>query len=57
MGEKICVDIVEQSAIFDGKPEFSLPLAAVIGLLNFHAHGGTPKDLQDAIEDQSISDP
>lgn len=57
MSEKVCVDIVEQSAIFDGKPEFSLPLAAVVNLLNFHGYGGTPKDLQEAIEDPSISDP
>jgi hypothetical protein len=57
MGEKICVDIVEQNAVFNGKPEFSLPLAAAINLLNFHGFGGTPKDMQKAIEDPCVSDP
>jgi len=57
MGEKICVDIVEQSAIFDGKPEFSVPLAAVINLLNFHAFGGTPGDLEDAKMEGDMTDP
>lgn len=45
---KTCVDIVEQHAIFDGEPVFSLPLAAVINLLNWHADGGTPNDFAEA---------
>jgi hypothetical protein len=45
---KTCVDIVEQHAIFDGEPAFSLPLAAVINLLNWHSDGGTPNDFAEA---------
>ena len=57
MSEKICVDIVEQTAIFDGRPEFSLPLCAVINLLNFHSFGGTPNDMKEVLQDKSIKDP
>lgn len=57
MSEKVCVDIVEQCAIFDGKPEFSLPLAAVVNLLNFHSFGGTPCDMEEATRDKDIDNP
>ena len=55
--EKECIDIVEQMAIFDRKPQFSLPLAAVINLLNFHSFGGTPSDMKEVLQDKSIKDP
>ena len=53
----MCVDIVEQTAIFDGRPEFSLPLAAVVNLLNFHSFGGTPNDMKKVLADKSICNP
>ena len=54
---KVLVDIIEQTAIFDGLPDFSLPLAAVINLLNFHSFGGTPNDMKNAMSDKNIVDP
>ena len=57
MSEKVCIEIVEQTAIFDGRPEFSLPLAAVVNLLNFHSFGGTTNDLKEALADKSIDNP
>ena len=53
----MCVDIVEQTAIFDGRPEFSLPLTAVVNLLNFHSFGGTPDHMKEALADESIDNP
>jgi len=57
MGEKTCVDIVEQCAIFDGKPDFSVPLSAAINLLNFYSFGGTPDDMDVAVKDKNIDNP
>ena len=44
------IEVVEQAAIFDGKPNL-YPLSAAISLINHNAYGGTLKDLQEAKED------
>lgn len=41
------IEIVQQDAIYDGEPQL-MPLGALVNLLNYHASGGTPKDLDEA---------
>ena len=43
--ENRLVDVAQQDAIFDGRPNFA-SLYDVINKLNQHAAGGTPKDLE-----------
>ncbi|MCG7945816.1 MAG: hypothetical protein N0C84_05660 [Candidatus Thiodiazotropha taylori] len=56
MAEKKLVEIAEQNAIFDGKPDF-MPMGAVISLLNYNAYGGTRADLREAIEYEEMDNP
>lgn len=49
-------EVVEQHAIFDGKPEFP-PLSMAIYLMNHYAYGGTRKDLEEAKKDEDMADP
>jgi hypothetical protein len=44
MSKKQIIDVVEQSAIFDGKPDFP-PLSMAIYLMNHYSFGGSPQDL------------
>jgi len=56
MGDKKLIEIMEQDAVFDGKPDF-MPLGAVINLLNYNAYGGTPNDLQEAKDTGELENP
>lgn len=47
MNDKSLIGSVEQTAIYDGEPEF-IPMPALIDLLNYHSDGGTPSDLEQA---------
>jgi hypothetical protein len=55
MSKKL-IEIMEQDAVFDGKPDF-MPLGAVVNLLNYNSYGGTPSDLQEAIDTQEMDNP
>ena len=50
------IDIVEQHAIYDGKPNLQ-PLGMAINMLNYHAFGGSPNDLIEAKKDRSLENP
>lgn len=56
MSKKYTHDIIQQNAIFDGKPDF-IPTSAAICLLNHHSYGGTPNDFKEAVEDDQLEDP
>ena len=47
MSKKELKEVLEQDAIFDGKPKL-IPLGALMNLQNWYAEGGTPHDMRQA---------
>ncbi len=50
------VDVWEQNAVFDGKPDF-MPGSLVMNVLNHNAYGGTRSDAKEAAENGEMANP
>lgn len=50
------VEVCEQNAVFDGKPNF-MPMNLVMNVLNHNAYGGTRQDAKDAADTGEMADP